>query len=182
MVDEPMSRFDALRRVRSHSRRTAEAAALAARRTRVTARAQDQGEMVVRSLGVVLAIASTAFAAYMISDAERRPQFAGLEHLSIFSRPTIVAAHRAQTQIASDQQSKVDYTPVGSISESTRDQSVPGFVLLGVRSGAAVIQTPNTIIRVSQGDLVDGLGRITAIERRGDKWVVITPSGLIVSN
>lgn len=182
MVDWPISRTNALRRFRS--RLPAETArAPHERATTSYRRLHDPGETLVRSAGVVLAVASTGFAAYMIADTERQPQFAGLEHLAIYARPNMSAAtRRTQTQLAADQQNKVDYTPVGSISEPRQEQPVPGFVLLGVNSGTALVRAPTAIIRVAQGDIVQGLGRVVSIERRGDKWVVVTPSGLIVSN
>ncbi|BGE87258.1 MULTISPECIES: hypothetical protein [Methylosinus] len=149
----------------------------------------------MRSVGIGLAVASTAFAGYMISDNERSPQFAGIEHLSIYSRPATLAAQRAQMQIAQTQpqtqsesrpqlqaQAKVDYAPVGSIGESPQTPTITGFHLLEVRGGAALLETPNAIVRVSPGDVVAGLGRITAFERRGDKWVLVTPSGIVAGN
>ena len=101
--------------------------------------------------------------------------------MSIYSRPTTLAARRAQTQVA-DQRSKVDYTPTGSIGERNSSRRLPGFQLLEVRAGTALIQTPNSIIRVTPGDVVAGLGRVTAFERRGEKWVVVTPSGIVTGN
>ncbi|MBI1867223.1 MAG: hypothetical protein HYS06_02835 [Methylocystis sp.] len=143
-----------------------------------------RGETVVRSLGLALAVGAATFASYMISNNDREPEFAGLEHLAIFSRPTtsIIRRMPAEKQTAAGGQSEMDYTPVGSISSAKRNLPVRGFVLLQATSDAAVIQGPNGVARVSQGDILRGLGRITAIERRGEKWVVVTPSGLIVSN
>lgn len=182
-------RTDAARRAPS-----APAPALfAERRSSPQSHARTAGETVVRSVGIGLAVASTAFAGYMISDNERSPQFAGIEHLSIYSRPATLAAQRAQTQVAQTQpqsesrpqlqaQAKVDYAPVGSIGESPQTPTIPGFHLLEVRGGAALLETPNAIVRVSPGDVVAGLGRITAFERRGDKWVLVTPSGIVAGN
>jgi hypothetical protein len=175
--------MDVSSRTRFSLRRAGRPAIVVMRRRRAKKPSQpDRGETVVRTLSIGLAVASTAFAGYMIAHVERQPQFAGLEHLSIFSRPTTAAALRAQERAASGQKNAVDFTPVGSIGESERDLTSAGFVLLGVRGETAVIQTPSTIIRVSAGDVVDGLGRIVAIERRGGKWAVITPSGVIVGN
>lgn len=147
-------------------------------------RAHDRGELVVQSMGLMLAVVSTSFATYMISNSERDPNFSGLEHLAIFSRPALGTRHRELTerQIATVERRDVDYTPVGAISSSARNMTAPGFVLLGVNSGLAVVQAPNAIVRVSLGDMLDGLGRVTSIERRGNKWVVVTQSGLIISN
>jgi hypothetical protein len=147
-------------------------------------RIRDRGEFLVQSVGLVLAIASTTFATYMISNEDRQPEFAGLEHLAIFSRPASATHQREITerQFAANGQPNVDYTPVGSISPLRRSVSARGFVVLGASSGIAVVQGPKAIVRVSPGDPLDGLGRVIAIERRDDKWVVVTSSGLIVSN
>jgi hypothetical protein len=182
MVDAPTSRSDAPRRTPPINKpRIAPPPLVAERRLPPSRPARGFGEIAVRTAGVGLAVVSTAFAAYMISDAERQPQFAGLEHLAIYSRPTVLAAKRFQTQMA-DQRGKVDFTPVGSIAEPQSDASVPGFSLLSVRSGVALLQTPNAIIKVSPGDLVEGLGRVTALERRGDKWSLVTTGGVVVGN
>lgn len=184
MGNWPISRSDVWRRIQTRSSADKPRAARV-RSTFTHRRVGEPGEMVLRSVGVALAVASTAFAAYMIADVERQPQFAGLEHLAIYARPnTSAGVRRSQTQIAAvaDQQSKVDYTPVGSISEQHQDQPVPGFVLLGVRSGTAVIRSKTSVVRVARGDVVEGLGRIVSIERRGGKWVVLTTSGLVIGD
>ncbi|MBG0808595.1 hypothetical protein IY145_04325 [Methylosinus sp. H3A] len=182
MVDAPTSRPDATRRTPPiKTPRMAPPPLVADRRTPPSRPARAIGETALRTAGVGLAVVSTAFAAYMISDAERRPQFAGLEHLAIYSRPTVIAAKRIQTQIA-DQRGKVDFTPVGSIGEPQSEASVPGFSLLSVRSGVALLQTPNAIVKVSPGDLVDGLGRVMALERRGEKWALVTAGGVVIGN
>jgi len=182
MVDAPTSRSDATRRTPPIKKpKIAPPPLVAERRLPPSPPARGIGEIAVRAAGVGLAVVSTAFAAYMISDAERQPQFAGLEHLSIYSRPTVVAAKRIQTQLA-DQRGKVDFTPVGSIGESQSEASVPGFSLLSVRSGVALLQTPNAIVKVSPGDLVEGLGRVSALERRGDKWALVTSGGVVIGD
>ena len=142
---------------------------------------RERGEMVVQSLGLVLATVSATFATYMISNTDREPEFAGLEHLAIFSRPA--SSRVAARLIASREQQEVDFTPVGSISGRGRKSSGQGFDLLGFSSGKAVIQGPGTKISlVSQGDIIEGLGRVIAIERRGEKWVVVTSGGLIAND
>lgn len=182
MVDAPTSRPDATRRTPPIGKpKFAPPPLVAERRTPPMRPARGIGEMAVGTAGVGLALVSTAFAAYMISDAERQPQFAGLEHLAIYSRPTVIAAKRIQTQVA-DQRGKVDFTPVGSIGEPQSEASVPGYSLLSVRSGVALLQTPNAIVKVSPGDLVEGLGRVTALERRGENWALMTTGGVVIGN
>lgn len=186
MVDAPTFRPDATRRTPPNAKPKIAPPPpppplVADRRTPPTRPAREIGEMAVRTAGVGLAVVSTAFAAYMISNAERQPQFAGLEHLAIYSRPTVIAARRIQTQVA-DQRGKIDFTPVGSIGEAQSEAGVPGFSLLSVRSGVALLQTPNAIIKVSAGDLVEGLGRVTALERRGENWALVATGGVVIGN
>lgn len=168
----------------SHSKKQPGTRGVARRLSHAARQEHGRGEIVAQSLGLALAVGSATFASYMISNNEREPQFAGLEHLAIFSRPAGSITPRAPTesQPIDNRQSEADYTPTGSISRSKRDLPVRGFVLLGATSGSAVIRGPNGVARISEGDILHGLGRVTAIERRGEKWVVVTPSGLIVSN
>lgn len=180
MVDAPTTRPDARRTsaIKNAKVTPPRVAVRSASRSRQTFAI---GEAAVRAAGVGLAVVSAAFAAYMISDTERQPQFSGLEHLAIYSRPTTIAAKRIQTQIA-DQRGKVDFTPVGSIGEPQSQAGVPGFSLLSVRSGVALLRTPSAIIKVSPGDLIEGLGRVTALERRGEHWALVTTGGVVIGN
>lgn len=139
-------------------------------------------EATLRLFGLALAIGAAAFASHMISDTDRQPQFAGLEHLSIFSKPTRTAARRVEKdgQIAAVRGPGIDYTPVGSVSRSNIERSSSGFVLVEATPDFATLQTPRGgRVRVSRGDTLEGLGRVYAIERRGGQWVVVTSNGVI---
>lgn len=177
-----MPRLHFTRSMRAHAKEQSGARGATGKLSRASyPREHVRGETIVRSLGLLLAIGSLTFASCMISNNERRPEFAGLEHLSIFSKPATSATGRmrAERQTAAEQPA-LDYAPVSSFSRSS-DRPASGFVLLGATSGSAVIQGPNSIAWVSQGAIVDGLGRVTAIERRGEKWVVVTTGGLVLS-
>lgn len=80
-------------------------------------RGSGGAESAMRIVGLVLAIGAAAFASHMISDTDRVPQFAGLEHLSIYSKPTRSSARRVETerQTASLRNPAIDYAPVGAI-------------------------------------------------------------------
>ncbi len=139
-----------------------------------------RGETFVRFTGVALAVGSTAFAARMITDKDYHPEFAGIEHLSIFSKPT--RSHTAQLDPDfSRRGAGVDYTPIGVVNSASQGRSKTGFALLEASAGAALLRAPSgDKLRVSRGATVEGLGRVTAIERRGERWVVVTSSGAIV--
>ena len=77
-------------------------------------------------------------------------------------------------------------------SPSTQDQSMPaglettpttiaGWTLREVTNGTAVLQGPIGILRVTRGDTVPGLGKVTSIVRWGNGWVVATGAGYCAS-
>jgi hypothetical protein len=143
----------------------------------------DQGEFVLRSVGLVLAIVSTGFAAHMISDSERRPEISGMEHLSIFNKPSIIASRRTRSGggAIAHRDGEIDFSPVGSVSRFDPTSPLPGFNVVKASADSALIRGPRgALFQVVKGDLLAGIGRVDAIERRGGRWVVVTPNGLIV--
>jgi hypothetical protein len=77
-------------------------------------------------------------------------------------------------------------------SPSTQDQSMPAglettpttiasWTLREVTNGTAVLQGPIGILRVTRGDTVPGLGKVTSIVRWGNSWVVATSAGYCAS-
>jgi hypothetical protein len=61
-----------------------------------------------------------------------------------------------------------------------KDATVEGWVLHEVHNGTALIESRNgRLVEVAQGEMVPGVGRVEAIERRGKRWVVVTPKGAI---
>jgi len=77
-------------------------------------------------------------------------------------------------------------------SPSSQDQSMPaglettpktiaGWTLREVTNGTAVLQGLIGILRVTRGDTVPGLGKVTSIVRWGNGWVVATSAGYCTS-
>ena len=63
-----------------------------------------------------------------------------------------------------------------------RDVQLEGWVLHEVYDGVALIEGRNRrLYEVSQGGNIPGVGPVEAIERRGKRWVVLTPKGFIGS-
>ena len=61
-----------------------------------------------------------------------------------------------------------------------RDVQLEGWVLHEVYDGVALIEGRNRrLYEVSQGGNIPGVGPVEAIERRGKRWVVLTPKGFI---
>ena len=87
---------------------------------------------------------------------------------------------------------RVDFTPTrdatGSLPQSavasmqSAQPIVPGWVLRDVNNGVATIQGARLgTIEVEAGDVVPGLGRIDAIRKQNNRWVVVTSRGLVTA-
>ena len=63
----------------------------------------------------------------------------------------------------------------------TNAKSIEDWTLREVANGTAVLQGPSGIQKVTTGDAVGGLGKVTAIVRWGKGWVVVTSAGYCTS-
>ncbi|WP_143278927.1 hypothetical protein [Bradyrhizobium sp. C9] len=63
----------------------------------------------------------------------------------------------------------------------TRPSTVPGWSVVEVRDGTAVLEGPEGVKMAARGDVVPGLGRVDSIVRWGNRWIVATASGLVAT-
>src|SRR5688572_2877444 len=63
----------------------------------------------------------------------------------------------------------------------TRPATIPGWTVVDVRDGTAVLEGPDGIRMAARGDSIPGLGRVESIVRWGNRWVIATASGLIAT-
>ena len=70
---------------------------------------------------------------------------------------------------------------VAAVSPSSPASSIPGWGVIEVNRGVAVIQGRLGVIEVEAGDVVPGIGRIDSIRRQDGRWVVMTSRGRITS-
>ena len=63
----------------------------------------------------------------------------------------------------------------------TRPSTVPGWSVVEVRDGTAVLEGPDGVRMAARGDVVPGLGRVDSIVRWGNRWIVATAGGLIAT-
>ena len=63
----------------------------------------------------------------------------------------------------------------------TRPTTIPGWTVVEVRDGTAVLEGPDGIRRAARGDTIPGIGRIESIVRWGNRWIVATAHGLIAT-
>jgi hypothetical protein len=163
--------------------------------------AGSNGDRMLAASGVLIAFSSLAFAGYMLADTDAPPRIAGLEYLSIFARPShsIAAAQPPAPPVEEEPPARlaeqpIDPTPTGSIPSKIAsgqpvnlvltplrdaDPKAPhvSYKLLDVSDGEALIQSDVGFRQVKAGDILPDLGRINAIERRGDHWVLLSQKG-----
>ncbi|WP_420968950.1 hypothetical protein [Bradyrhizobium sp. B120] len=70
--------------------------------------------------------------------------------------------------------------PAGAAAE-TRPSTIPGWSVVEVRDGTAVLEGPEGVKMAARGDVVPGLGRVDSIVRWGNRWIVATASGLVAT-
>jgi hypothetical protein len=70
--------------------------------------------------------------------------------------------------------------PVGAAPE-TKPATIPGWTVVDVRDGTAVLEGPEGIRMAARGDTIPGIGRVDSIVRWGNRWVIATANGLIAT-
>ena len=63
----------------------------------------------------------------------------------------------------------------------TRPATIPGWTVVDVRDGTAVLEGPEGIRMAARGDTIPGIGRVDSIVRWGNRWVIATANGLIAT-
>lgn len=97
---------------------------------------------------------------------------------------TIVASiDRLASSSSSTPKAKTEPDTTGAIVETKPTVTDPAgeWALREVLDGVAVIEDrKRRVIEVSRGDIVPGLGRVEAVERRARSWAVVTKQGVVV--
>lgn len=97
---------------------------------------------------------------------------------------TIVASiDRLASSTSSTSKAKVEPDTTGAIVDAKPTLPDPAgeWALREVLDGVAVIEDrKRRILEVSRGDVVPGLGRVEAVEKRARTWVVVTKQGVVV--
>ena len=92
----------------------------------------------------------------------------------------------------------VDFAPTGSVAGSASADgagadsgaaarprrgsdgpALPGFTLRDVFDGKALVESRSSLSVVKPGSVLDGAGEVLSIEKRGERWVVLTANGVI---
>jgi len=72
--------------------------------------------------------------------------------------------------------------PTPALAPETKPATVASWTLREVTNGTAVLAGPSGTLRVTRGDTVPGLGKVTSIVRWGNGWVVAATAGYCTSS
>jgi hypothetical protein len=167
-VRETARLADEIRSVRTQIeqlRRSADGAR-AAERLRVLETARDENRDVVKTT------------AAKIEKLEAR--LSQLERVSADRTPTGSLQKDRVAKLA-DEQQRAEPKPASQDQKTAvTPRPISGYVLREVYHGTAIVERRDGLLEeVGRGDELPGAGRVTAIERRGNDWLVVTTKGVI---
>ncbi len=183
--------------------------AAAAGHGKAAAATRSLGDWLWHGLGVGAATASAGFATYamvfstgevvpsgnfnVFARYDRLYQAAGAQHAGAkAAAPGGDAATAEPTETAD--RGGIDFAPTGSVAGQqggtgsgaagrTRrgpdGPALPDFTLRDVFDGKALVESRSSLSVVKPGSVLDGAGEVLSIEKRGERWVVLTQNGVI---
>ncbi len=139
------------------------------------------GDSLVQGIAVSLAVASGSFAIYMVAQPPKDPLIPGIEHLSLYSKPRVIADRRREQEPFTHAGGEVDYTATSAIAEQERSKIFDDLFVLEGTAMEALIATRNGVrLRVRKGDYVSIVGKVQEIRFRKMRWEVLTTKGVIL--
>jgi len=94
------------------------------------------------------------------------------------ARPSAASASPANASLSG---AAIAMRPPLEPAPETRPTTIPGWTVVDVRDGTAVLDGPDGIRMAARGDTIPGIGRIDSIVRWGSRWIVATTDGLIAA-
>ena len=96
-------------------------------------------------------------------------------------KPSTTAASAVFASQASTNAVAMAVRPSLAPAPETKPTTIPGWTIVEVRDGTAVLEGPDGIKMAARGDTIPGIGRIDSIVRWGNRWIVATAHGLIAT-
>ena len=91
-------------------------------------------------------------------------------------------AKRAHIGVAEETTGTIPKNPSAPAEAERPEKVLPDWILHAVRGSRALVENRRgNIFEVTLGSVLPGLGRVEAIKRQGDDWVVVTARGTISS-
>jgi hypothetical protein len=150
------------------------------------------GDLALKILGVACAAGSVWFAAHMFTHQEGGPRVNAMEDFAIFAQPNRIHAVEAAVRAAADAGSarktgraiSIDMTPIGVAASHPASNAAPDrpdrkqdirqdLRISALSDRDALLETPEGYRRVAIGDEIPEIGKIIAIRRLDDYWILV---------
>lgn len=141
-------------------------------------------DLALKAVGLACAAGSLWFAVFMFNHQDGGPRIYAIQDFAIFAQPNRVKAVEAAVRAAAAEGRtrgpkraiSIDMTPVGAVSTRPEASGQPerrNVRIVELNDDNALLESENGFRRVRIGDEAPEIGRIIAIRRMGDYWVVV---------
>jgi hypothetical protein len=150
------------------------------------------GDLALKMMGVACAAGSVWFAAHMFTHQEGGPRINAMEDFAIFAQPNRIHAVEAAVRAAADSGAArktgraiaIDMTPIGVAASHPAANAGPArpdrnedirqdLRISALSDSDALLETPEGYRRVAIGDEIPEIGKIIAIRRLDDYWILV---------
>jgi hypothetical protein len=141
-------------------------------------------DLALKAVGLACAAGSVWFAVFMFNHQDSGPRIYAMQDFAIFAQPNRVKAVEAAVRAAAAEgrtrgpkrMLTIDMTPVGAVPPRPEAKAQPErrqVRIVELNEDNALLESENGFRRVRMGDEAPEIGRVIAIRRMGDYWVVV---------
>jgi len=138
----------------------------------------------LKGVGMACAVGSVCFASYMISHEGGASRVNAIEEFALFSQPNRVRAVEAAVRRVSAQNDprrtgrtlEIDMTPIGATQirpPSKNETARRDIRIVELNTDTALLETLEGYRRIKVGDELPEIGKIIAIRRMAEYWIVV---------
>jgi hypothetical protein len=138
----------------------------------------------LKGAGLACAVGSVWFAAYMVNHQGEAPRVNAMEEFALFAQPNRVRAVEAALRGAPAQSDpkrtgkvlEIDMTPIGAThirTPSKAETARRDLRIVELNADSALLETSEGYRRIKVGDDMPEIGKIIAIRRMAEYWIVV---------
>jgi len=141
-------------------------------------------DLALKGVGLACAAGSVWFAAYMVNHQGEAPRINAMEEFALFTQPNRVRAVEAAIRGTPAQNDprrtgkvlEIDMTPIGATrvhTPSKADSPRRDLRIVELNPNSALLETSEGYRRIKVGDDMPEIGKIIAIRRMSEYWIVV---------
>ncbi|MCW2284630.1 hypothetical protein M2323_002517 [Rhodoblastus acidophilus] len=141
-------------------------------------------DLALKGVGLACAAGSVWFAAYMVNHQGEAPRVNAMEEFALFAQPNRVRAVEAALRGAPAQSDpkrtgkvlEIDMTPIGATqirAPAKAETARRDLRIVELNPDSALLETSEGYRRIRVGDDMPEIGKIIAIRRMAEYWIVV---------